>query len=122
VTVSKQFTVQVQQGPGIQLELGAASLSMVHTGSSSVTLSIIPQGGVGASGSLSIFGLPIGVTPALSNVSLGASGTLSATLTFNGSAQAKAGTSTVTLTATSTGSGANAGTYSATQSLSLTLK
>jgi uncharacterized membrane protein len=119
VTATKQITLQVTQPPGLQLTLSAATLSMTHTSSGSITASMTQLGGLDVSTTLSVTGLPSGVTAALSKVSNGAAGSESGTLTFTGSSSAKAGTTAVTIKV----SGASGGTtYTASQTLSLQLK
>jgi subtilase family serine protease len=119
VSASKQITLQVAQPPGMQLTLAASTLSMAHTGSGGITVTVTPLGGLSAAMALTVSGLPIGVTAAFSTASFSAPGGGSATLTFTGGASARAGTAAVTVNV----SGAsNASSYSASQVLSLTLK
>jgi hypothetical protein len=84
LTTTKQVTLQVTQAPGLQLSLSAASLSMLHTGSTSVTVSMTELGGLDVPTTLTLAGLPAGVTPTLTNVKAGASGAESGTITFTG--------------------------------------
>jgi hypothetical protein len=117
---SRQITMQVGQAPGVQLGLGATALSMPHAGTGALGVSVIAQGGLSGPVTLSLSGLPAGVTASFSKASLSGVGTASATLTFTGSAAAKAGTSSLTVTAAV--SGANGKSYSASQGLTLTLR
>jgi uncharacterized membrane protein len=119
LTVSKQITLQVSQPPGVQLTLGANTLSMVHASSGTTTVTVTPLGGLSAAIALKVSGLPSGVTATLSQSSFVAPGSGSATLTFMGSSAAKAGTTAVTVAASGT---SNAASYSASQVISLVLK
>jgi uncharacterized membrane protein len=118
VTATKQITLQVTQPPGLQLALSASTLSMTHIGKGSITVYMTELGGLDVPTTLSLSGLPLGLTPALSQVVSGASGSETAVLTFSGSAAAKAGKSTLTITVTGVSNGA---TFKATQPLSLQL-
>jgi subtilase family serine protease len=119
LTASKQISIQVVQAPGVQLTLGASTLSMVHTGTGAIALTVKALGGLSPVGSFTLSGLPAGITPSMSNLNTATSGSMSLTLTFLGSAAAKAGTSTVTITVICSGGG---GSSSAAQELSLVLK
>jgi uncharacterized membrane protein len=119
VTATKQITLQVTQTPGLQLTLSTTLLSMPHTNAGSITVSMTELGGLNVPTTLSVSGIPAGVTAALSKVSSGAAGSESGTLTFTGSSTAKAGTSALTIKV----SGASGGTtYTASQTFTLQLK
>jgi uncharacterized membrane protein len=119
LTVSKQISLAVTQAPGVQLTLGASTLSMVHTSSGAIAVTVTPLGGLTAAMTLKVSGLPSGVTAAFSKTSLAAPGSGSATLTFSGSAAAKAGATAVTVSVSGT---SNAASYSASKAISLVLK
>jgi pseudomonalisin len=119
VTATKQITLQVTQPPGLQLTLSTTLLSMPHTNAGSITVSMTELGGLNVPTTLTVSGIPAGVTAALSKVTTGAAGSESGTLTFTGSSSAKAGTTVVTIKV----SGASGGTtYTASQTLTLQLK
>jgi len=119
LTPSTHITVQVAQPSGVQLTLSASTLSMVHTSSGAITVTVTPLGGLSAAMTLKVSGLPSGVTAAFSKTSLAAPGSGSATLAFAGSAAAKAGTTAVTVSVSGTSSAAS---YSASQVISLVLR
>jgi hypothetical protein len=119
LTALKQISLQVTQAPGVQSTLGASTLSMVHTASGGVQVTVTPVGGLSAAMTLKVSGVPSGVTAAFSTASFAAPGSGSSTLTFTGSNSAKAGTTAVTVTVSGT---SGAVSYSASQVLSLVLK
>lgn len=119
VTATKQITLTVAQAAGLQLALSASSLSMTHTASGSVTVSMTELGGLNIPTTLTLSGLPAGVTPSLGSVSAAAGGSESGVLTFTGSTKAAAGTSTLIIGVSGVSNGV---TYTATQTLSLQLK
>jgi uncharacterized membrane protein len=119
LTPSTHITVQVAQPSGVQLALSASTLTMVHTSSGAITVTVTPLGGLSAAMTLKVSGLPSGVTAAFSKTSLAAPGSGSATLAFAGSAAAKAGTTAVTVSVSGT---SNAVSYSTSQVISLVLK
>jgi hypothetical protein len=77
-----------------------ASLSVTQGSSGSTTVSTTVSGGFNSAVSLSVSGLPTGVTASFSPTSLAAPGSGSSTLTFTASSTAATGTATVTVTAT----------------------
>jgi pseudomonalisin len=119
VTATRQITLQVTQAAGLQLALSASTLAMTHTASAAVTISMTELGGLNIPTTLTLSGLPAGVTPSLGSVSAGAAGSESGVLTFTGSTKAAAGTSTLTIGVYGVGNGV---TYTATQTLTLQLK
>jgi pseudomonalisin len=119
VTATKQITLQVTQAAGLQLALTASTLSMTHTASAAVTVSMTELGGLDIPTALTLSGLPAGVTPSLSKVSAGAAGSETGVLTFTGSTKAAAGTSIVTIGVSGVSNGV---TYKATQTMMLQLK
>src|SRR5208283_945169 len=118
LTASKQITVHVTQAPGVELALSARSLSMAHTGSGAIALTVTALGGLSPVGTFTLSGLPAGITASMTNVNTATSSSMSLTLTLRGSAAAKAGSSTTTIMVTCSGGG---GLYSAAQELSLEL-
>lgn len=125
VTATKTLTVLVQQAPGLTMGLGATSLSMTHSGSSQITVSVTPVGGLKLTGvNLAVSGLPAGVTASFGQGSLSSAGTFSAAMTLKGSSLAKTGNWSVSVSA-STGSNGSPNTVAAfttSQTLTLTLK
>ena len=116
---STQIALQVTQPAGVQLTLGVSALSMAHTSTGAITVKVTALGGLSPVGSFTLIGLPAGITPSLSNVNAATAGSMTLTLTFQGSPAAKAGNSTVTITVTCSGGGKL---YSAAQELALVLK
>ena len=80
-----------------------ASLSVNQGTSGSSTVSTTVSGGFNSAISLSVSGLPTGVTASFNPASIAAPGTGSSTLTFTASATAAAGTTNVTVTASGAG-------------------
>src|SRR5262249_39564765 len=80
-----------------------ASLSVVQGSSGSSTISTTISGGFNSAVSLSVSGLPSGVTASFSSSSIAAPGNGSSTLTFTASSSAPAGTTNVTVTASGGG-------------------
>jgi len=119
VTATKQITLTVTQAAGLQLALSVSSLAMTHTASGSVTVSMTELGGLDIPTTLTLSGLPAGVTPSLGKVSVGVGGSESGVLTFAGSTKATAGTSTLTIGVSGVSNGV---TYKATQTMTLQLK
>jgi uncharacterized membrane protein len=118
LTATKQVTLQIAQGPGVQVALSVSSLSMTHTAAASVNVTMTNLGGLSAPMTLLLSGLPNGVTSSLSNVSLTAAGE-TATLTLSGSSKAAVGTTAVSIGVSASSNGS---TYTATQILTLQLK
>jgi len=119
VTATRQITLQVTQPPGLQLSLSAPALTMTHTGSGSVTMTLTELGGINVPTSLTITGLPAGVTSSMSKVAGGPGTSVSGLLTFTGSSKAVVGTSTVSFIASCVNNGI---TYTAKQTFALQLK
>jgi uncharacterized membrane protein len=125
VTATKTLTVLVQQAPGLTMGLGATSLSMTHSGSSQITVSVTPVGGLKLTGvNLAVSGLPAGVTASFGQGSLSSAGTFSAAMTLKGSSLAKTGNWSVSVSAStgSNGSPNTAAAFTTSQTLTLTLK
>src|SRR5262249_31288811 len=80
-----------------------ASLSVLQGTSGSSTISTTVSGGFNSAVSLSVSGLPAGVTASFSSTSIAAPGSGSSTLTFTASSSAAVGTTNVTVTATGGG-------------------
>jgi len=119
LTATRQITLQVTQAPALELALSASSLSMLHTGTASFTVSLTELGGLDVPTTLTLAGLPAGITPSLTNVKAGAAGAESGTITFTCSAAAKTGTVTLTIGVSGNSGGV---TYTAQQPLTLQLK
>lgn len=100
LTVAKSYTVAIGQAPGILVGYSNASLSMSSMGSSTVTLTVTPIGGVVVPASLAganatiVSGLPSGITPLWSAPTV-ASGKVSWTLTLTGTVNAVASSGTL---------------------------
>jgi hypothetical protein len=92
---------------------------MSHAGSTSFTVSMTELGGLDIPTELTLAGLPNGVTPALSNVTAGASGAESGLITFTGSSKAAVGTYTLTIGVNGTSNGVS---YATSSTLTLALK
>ena len=91
---------------------------MTHTAAGSVTLTLTELGGLNVPTTLTVSGLPAGVTSSLGNVSTSASGNETGTITFTGSTAAKALTTALTIGVNGSNNGT---TYTAQQSLTLKL-
>jgi len=118
VTSTTKIALQVSQAPALQLALSASTLSMTHTAAGSVTLTLTELGGLNVPTTLTVSGLPAGVTSSLGNVSTSASGNETGTITFTGSTAAKALTTALTIGVNGSNNGT---TYTAQQSLTLKL-
>ncbi len=102
LTVSKNFSVQVQQAPGLTMKLSHQSLSMQSMTTTSVVLTatpiggvVIPAGAAGASAAI-ISGLPTGITAAWSGPVVSGS-SVAWTLTLNGTPNAIASAGSLNL-------------------------
>jgi hypothetical protein len=125
VTTTKVVTVQVQPAAGLTVGLGATSLSMTHSGTGQMIVSVTPVGGLKLTGaSFSIGGLPAGVTASFGLGSISSTGVFSAPITLTGSSAAKTGTWSVSVAAStgSSGSPSSAAAFTASQAFTLTLK
>jgi hypothetical protein len=103
------------QTPDFALSASPSSVSVAQGGTATTTVSTTISGGFNSAVSLSVSGLPAGVTAAFSTTSIAAPGSGSSTLTFTAGSTATAGTSTVTINAS--GGGVS---HSTTVSLSVT--
>ena len=125
LVASQNIALTVQQPAGVQLSASPASVSMLSSASTTVTVTATPVGGAaiptGASGStISVAsGLPSGVTAKWSSPTVNASGAAVWMLTLTGSGSAAAGSSTLNLSAHIASKSGTA--YTATQTLPLTL-
>jgi uncharacterized membrane protein len=125
VTATKSVTLQVQQAQGLTMGLSATTMSMTHTSSGQMTVSVTPVGGLKLTGvGIAISGLPAGVTPSLGQGSLSSAGVFTAPMTLTGSSSAKAGNFSVSVAASTgaTGSSSVAVAFTASQTFTLTLK
>lgn len=125
VTATKTFALLVQQAPGLTIGLSAASLSMTHSGTGQITVSVTPVGGLKLTGvEISVGGMPAGVTPSFGQGSLSSTGVFSAPMTLTGGSLAKTGSWSVSVAASTGSNGAPTGTtaFTASQSFTLTLK
>ena len=91
------------QTPDFVLSASPGSVSVTQGGSATSTISTAGAGGFNSAVSLSVSGLPAGVTATLSPSSIAAPGNGSSTLTFNASSTAGTGTFNVTVTASGGG-------------------
>jgi uncharacterized membrane protein len=109
-SASATIALTVAAAPSFTLAAAPATVSVSQGTSGTSTITITPQNGFTGAASLSIAGLPTGITAAFSP----ASATSTSTLTLTAGASASIGTATATITATSGG-------ISATASLALTV-
>jgi Phosphoesterase family/Bacterial Ig domain len=89
--------------PDFSLAASPAALSVTQGNSGATTISTGVGGGFSSTISLSVSGLPAGVTTSFSPASIAAPGSGSSTLTFSSSSTATTGTSNVTVTASGGG-------------------
>jgi hypothetical protein len=88
-----------QAAPDFSVTAMPASLSVAQGSSGSSTISTTVSNGFNSAVSLSVSGLPTGVTASFSSSTIAAPGSGSSTLTFTASTGATAGTTNVTVTA-----------------------
>src|ERR1700756_2562311 len=102
--------------PGFSVSASPSSVSAQQGTNATSTVTVTSQNGFNSATTLSVSGLPSGVTAAFSTnpVTPPANGSATSTLTFTASSTATTGTSTVTVTGTS-------GTTTATTTISLTV-
>jgi len=89
--------------PDFSLSVSPASLSVAQGGSGNGTISTSVSGGFNSALSLSVSGLPSGVTASFNPTSVAAPGNGNSTLTFSASSTATTGSSIVTVTASGGG-------------------
>jgi uncharacterized membrane protein len=89
--------------PDFSLAASPAALSVTQGNSGATTISTGVSGGFNSTISLSVSGLPAGVTTSFSPASIAAPGSGSSTLTFSSSSTATTGSSNVTVTASGGG-------------------
>jgi uncharacterized membrane protein len=99
-TTTVALTIAAAAAPNFTLSASPASLSVIHGSSGSTTISTAVSGGFNSAVSLSVSGLPTGVTASFSPASIAAPGSGSSTLTFTVDSTAISGTSSITVTAT----------------------
>ena len=85
--------------PDFAVSASPASLSVTQGSSGTTTISTTVSGGFNSAVSLSVSGLPAGVSAGFSSASIAAPGAGNSTLTFTASSTATTGTTNVTLTA-----------------------
>jgi len=85
--------------PDFTVSAAPASLSVTQGSSGTTTISTTVSGGFNSAVSLSVSGLPTGVSASFSPASIAAPGSGNSTLTFTASSTATTGTTSVTLTA-----------------------
>jgi hypothetical protein len=102
--------------PGFSVSASPSSVSVQQGTNATSTITVTSQNGFNSATTLSVSGLPSGVTAAFSTnpVTPPANGSATSTLTFTASSTATTGTSTVTITGSS-------GTTTATTTISLTV-
>ena len=113
LTTSNTYVVEVQQAPGMTMNVSQTSMGMPSMGTATVTLTAAPFGGLtvpaGAAGASAtvISGLPAGIITSWGKPVMTASGAVSWTLTLLGSTSAVASSTilNVSTTLTSAGSG-----------------
>ncbi|HZR28020.1 MAG TPA: alkaline phosphatase family protein [Terriglobales bacterium] len=89
--------------PDFSLSASPANLSVTQGSSGSATISTASSGGFNSAISLSVSGLPSGVTASFNPASIAAPGNGNSTLTFSASSTAATGTANVTITASGGG-------------------
>ena len=114
-TTTIALTVVATATPSFTLSASPTSLSIAQNASGSSTLTTTVSGGFNSAVSLSVAGLPTGVTASFNPTSIAAPGNGSSTLTFAVASTATPGTSSITVSATGGGI-----THSATISLTIT--
>jgi uncharacterized membrane protein len=102
-TASAISDVWKQASADFSVSASPASLSVIQGGSGSSTISTTVSGGFNSAVSLSVSGLPTGVTASFSATSIAAPGSGSSTLTLTAGSTAAAGTTNVTVTASGGG-------------------
>jgi uncharacterized membrane protein len=102
-TATLSLTVNAAQAADFTVVASPSSLSLAQGTSGSSTITTNATGGFNSAVSLSVGGLPTGVTASFSSTSIAAPGSGSSTLTFTASGTATTGTSNVTVTATGGG-------------------
>lgn len=102
-TATISLTITAPVTPDFTLTASPASLSVVQGTSTNNTITTAANGSFNAAVTLSISGLPSGVTASFSAASIPAPGSGSSTLTFTASSTAATGTTNVTVTATGGG-------------------
>ena len=90
-------------GPDFTVSTAPTSLSLIQGGTASDTVSTAGSGGFNSAVSLSVSGLPAGVTASFTPASIVAPGTGNSTLKFTASSTATTGTFNATVTATGGG-------------------
>jgi hypothetical protein len=105
LTVTKSYLVKVLQAPGMNIGLNTLSLSMNSMGTSTITVTATPFGGLtvpsnaaGASAAV-VSGVPTGFTTSWSQPTVLGSGAVSWTLTLQGGVNAVASSGTITVSA-----------------------
>jgi uncharacterized membrane protein len=98
-TTTVSLTVNAAATPDFTLSASPTSLSVAQGGSGSSTISTVTSGGFNSSISLSVSGLPSGVTVSFNPGTIAAPGNGSSTLTFSASSTATTGTTNVTVNA-----------------------
>jgi subtilase family serine protease len=101
---SRSFTLQVQPAVGAVLMVAPQAIAMPSTSSAIETVTFAPVGGVvaatgGKGSSISMSGLPKGITASWSAPSVSSTGAVAWKLTLTGSASASASTSALSLNA-----------------------
>jgi uncharacterized membrane protein len=102
-TTTVALTIDAAAAPDFAVSTTPPSVLVTHGGSTSTTVSTLVSGGFNSAVSLSVSGLPTGVTAAFSPASISAPGSGSSTLTFSADSTAIVGTSSVTITASGGG-------------------
>jgi uncharacterized membrane protein len=102
-TATLSLTVNAAQTADFTVMAAPSSLSLAQGTSGSSTITTNVTGGFNSAVSLSVSGLPTGVTASFSSTSIAAPGSGSSTLTITAGATATTGTTNVTVTATGGG-------------------
>jgi uncharacterized membrane protein len=102
-TATLSLTVNAAQAADFTVNASPSSLSLAQGTSGTSTLTTTVSGGFNSALSLSVSGLPSGVTASFSSASIAAPGSGSSTLTLTAGGTSTTGTSNVTVTATGGG-------------------
>jgi hypothetical protein len=126
LSVTWTYTVEIEQAPGMTMQVSNTALSMTSLGSTTETVTATPFGGAaahsGASGATAaiVSGLPSGVTASWSSPTVNGAGAVNWTLTLSGSPTA-IGSSSALVLSEAIPDASNGKTYSGSQGPALSV-